>query len=278
MQLSGIPAKFYKAFGSGASPGNIRSIPVTSADPNAASQTVGWPANAFVPAGAGGVPPDGRDMNGLDNMLSAWAQWQAAGGAFPPYDATFQAAVGGYPKTAIVGSVTNPGTFWLCTADNNLTNPDAAGAGWSAFPAASSVNWAAPGAIGSSAPNTGAFSSLTAFAITTTGTINAGVNLEINGVGFAQSFGASGYQKLPTGLIMAWGHLTTPTGNGDVITFPTTFPNNCAISVDVGNDGSGAVFAINGSLSGPPYSSVQVWTFKSGVATAAGMSYVAVGQ
>lgn len=133
MQASQIPSKFQKAFASGAASGNIRAIPVTTTDPDAASETLGWPPSTLTPEGAGGVAPDGRDMNGLDNQLSAWALWFSIGGPVT-YDATQQTAIGGYPKGAIVASATTFGAFWLCTADNNMTNPDAGGSGWAQFP------------------------------------------------------------------------------------------------------------------------------------------------
>ena len=44
-----------------------------------------------------------------------------------------------------------------------------------------------------------------------------------------QSLGASGYQKLPGGLIMQWGSYTTASTPGGTVTFPTAFANACAI-------------------------------------------------
>lgn len=280
MQLSQIPTKFYKAFGASASPGNIRPIPVTAADPNAASQTTGWPANAFAPVGAGGVPPDGRDMNGLDNMLSAWAQWLALGGAFVPYDATFQAAVGGYPKWSIVNSLATPGTYWQSTADNNTTNPDASGAGWQAWPTGTSIPWSAPPAIGNVTPSSGKFTTLIATGSFNAAGIVSGSDLQINGVGFSQSFGTSGYQRLPSGLIMQFGRFVSATGNGDVINFPLSFPSNCAIATSMGTTSSANLNTCNIELNaGPAFTSFQAWTWVNGSITAGqGVGWVAVGN
>jgi hypothetical protein len=45
-------------------------------------------------------------------------------------------------------------------------------------------------------------------------------------LGYSQSFGASGYQVMPSGLIVQWG--TGASGAaGSTVTFPTTFPNAC---------------------------------------------------
>ena len=48
----------------------------------------------------------------------------------------------------------------------------------------------------------------------------------LTNLGFSQSAGSSGYVKLPGGIIIQWADVAIPTGNGDVVTLPTTFPNN----------------------------------------------------
>lgn len=132
MQSSDIPGtKIVLPFANNA--GSLtRTIPVTTADPNAASYTLGFPPNTAVPEGAGGKPPDIKDFNGIGNELSAWIRWQNAGAALP-YDGVFQAAISGYPRGAVVMSATTFGLWWLSTAENNVTNPDTGGAGWVSF-------------------------------------------------------------------------------------------------------------------------------------------------
>lgn len=130
MLASNIPAKFAEPFAKNATASYIRTIPTTSGDPTVASLDLGFPPATATPVGAGGVPPNIADINGILNQISAWSQWLAAGGAFPPYDSTFQTTIGGYPQGAVVASVATPGAFWLSTADNNVTNPDTGGAGW----------------------------------------------------------------------------------------------------------------------------------------------------
>jgi hypothetical protein len=129
MQSSNIPAKFAAVFAAAAATGYIRIIPATSGDPTVASLALGFPPNTSVPVGAGGTPPNIADFNGILNPLSAWSQWLSAGGAFPPYDATFSAQVGGYPRGAVLAAAVT-GNYWLSTVENNLTNPDTGGAGW----------------------------------------------------------------------------------------------------------------------------------------------------
>jgi hypothetical protein len=129
MQSSNIPAKFPIPFASGAGAGYTRPVPTTTGDPTAASLTLGFPPETFISPSAGGSPPNGEDVNGILNQMTAWEQWFSAGGPVA-YDATFQAAIGGYPKGAIVQSVTTFGLLWLCTVENNTTNPDTGGTGW----------------------------------------------------------------------------------------------------------------------------------------------------
>lgn len=134
MKTSDLPVKFPVPFGASSDSGDIRQIPLTTTDPTAASLQAGFPPATFTPVGAGGSPPDGRDFQGLFNQDTAWARWFSAGGPIP-YDATFQAAVGGYPKGSIIQTAlaASFGTFYYCLVDDNVTNPDAGGAGWQSF-------------------------------------------------------------------------------------------------------------------------------------------------
>lgn len=132
MLLANIPAKFAIPFANNAGGGFIRPIPQASqigVTGGAASLTDGFPPLNFAPIASGGIPPFGQDLNGLLNQSTAWDRWFSAGGPIL-YDATFQAAVGGYPLYAIVGSLIVPGNFWMSTVDGNTTNPDTGGAGW----------------------------------------------------------------------------------------------------------------------------------------------------
>lgn len=129
MQLSDIPAWFAKRFAADATGTYVRTVPATTVDPAAASMTLGFPPATFTPIGAGGVPMDGRDLNGILNYLSAWSQWSGVGGP-APWSSTISAAAGGYPIGAVVLSGTVAGRQYQSTANNNTTNPDTGGAGW----------------------------------------------------------------------------------------------------------------------------------------------------
>lgn len=133
MQLSNIPGKLILPF---ANAGSKNAIPVASQigiHAGAASLTDGFPPLTMTPVAAGGVPPSGLDMNGILYEMSNILRWANAGGGYA-YDSDFasDSNVGGYPKGARVMRSDGTG-YWFNTVDNNVTDPEAAGAaaaGW----------------------------------------------------------------------------------------------------------------------------------------------------
>lgn len=128
MQLSSAPAQLSLAF---AANGSKNTIPVASQigiTPGAASFNDGFPPLTMEAVAAGGIPPSGLDFNGVLYEMSAADVWYCAGGGFP-YNVTFAAAIGGYPKGARVLRADGL-SVWLNTVDNNSSNPDTGGAGW----------------------------------------------------------------------------------------------------------------------------------------------------
>jgi hypothetical protein len=133
-----IPTKMGTAWGASAGVAYIRTIPVPSQigiQNCAASFTDGFPPLTFTPSASGGCPPFGQDFNGILNIISLWLQWASAGGPMP-YDATFQTAIGGYPRDALVQSNILHGRVWISTTDNNVTNPD--------DQTGAAINWSVP--------------------------------------------------------------------------------------------------------------------------------------
>jgi cytoskeletal protein CcmA (bactofilin family) len=154
MLASQLPLKVTQPWANAAGAGYIRQPPNGSQigiTAGAASFADGFPPLNFQPVSSGGIPPYGQDMNGLQNQITAWLRWQAAGGDVW-YDATFQSAIGGYPAAAKVMSATTANLTWWSTVDNNLTNPDSSGAGWSvptfADPGTAAIRITGPGASG----------------------------------------------------------------------------------------------------------------------------------
>jgi len=118
-----------------AASGSKHAIPTASQigiTAGAASLTDGFPPLTFTPIASGGVPPDGNDMNGILNLISANTNWTNAGGTYP-YNSAFATYIGGYPKGAVLIMAAGTG-FWLSTIDNNTTNPESGpSANWIAF-------------------------------------------------------------------------------------------------------------------------------------------------
>lgn len=131
MQSSNIPAKIPLPFAYAAGPSYKNTIPTASQigiTNGRASLTDGFPPLTFTALSAGGIPPFGADFNGILNEVTAIQQWQNAGGMFY-YDSAFSTAIGGYPAGAVLQSSSKNG-FWISSAENNTTDPDAGGAGW----------------------------------------------------------------------------------------------------------------------------------------------------
>jgi len=153
MQSSNIPAKFPLAFANNAVAPYIRPIPTNSQvgiTPGAASLYDGFVQLNFQPESSGGIPPSGQDFNGILKMITLWIQWVNAGGQVP-FDATFAAAISGYPKGAQI--LADAGNFWYqSTIENNTNNPNTGGAGWQqVIPSAPSTtvpNMDGTGAVG----------------------------------------------------------------------------------------------------------------------------------
>jgi hypothetical protein len=131
MLASGIPYKFATPWAVDATTGYITSaIPATTTGA-AASQQLGFPPITAAPTGAGGIPPNIADFNGFGLYVTAWNQWQQAGGPIY-YDATFSSNIGGYPQGAVLLAA-NRSTWWMSTVDNNTSDPDTGGANWISF-------------------------------------------------------------------------------------------------------------------------------------------------
>ena len=117
------------AAASGTSPGN-KTAPMPDAPPggNLASIQGGFPANTMESELAGGLPPFGQDMNGYLFLISSHTLYVECGQLYQ-YSSALATAIGGYLAGSILGMADGTG-IWLCTANDNTSDPDTGGAGW----------------------------------------------------------------------------------------------------------------------------------------------------
>lgn len=131
MQLANAPSKLVLAF---AASGGKNVVPVdANPTPGGASYTDGFPPLTRTPISGGGIPPSGLDMNGVLYEDTAVTRWLNAGATFE-FDQDFadDPNIGGYPAGAVLLQSDGNG-LWLNQTDDNVTDPDDAGAaadGW----------------------------------------------------------------------------------------------------------------------------------------------------
>lgn len=144
MQSTDTPQRIAIPF---ARDGDKRTIPDSSligVINGAASFPDGFPPLTFIDKEEGGIPPAGKDFNGILYQMSIVERFLCAGGRFK-YDAAFSTAVGGYPKGAELLKADASGV-WQNTVENNTSNPDTGGAGW--ITGAASAMYLPPGSSG----------------------------------------------------------------------------------------------------------------------------------
>lgn len=127
MATTPVPPSLVKAF---ATLGDRNVIPVIpSPTPGAASFNLGFPPATYTDPTAGGIPPDGKDMNGILFDVSAHIAWIQAGGCYP-FNPDVITVVGGYGVGAIVQSAVTPSKFFQNTLPSNTNDPDSIITGW----------------------------------------------------------------------------------------------------------------------------------------------------
>lgn len=91
------------------------------AAPQDATYTYGFPLVTMTPISQGGLPPKGKDFNGILYEISSHTRWVNAGGVFYKFDRDFCTSIGGYPKGAVL--LSNDGlSAYISTIDGNTTN------------------------------------------------------------------------------------------------------------------------------------------------------------
>lgn len=118
MKLNDIPKLMPVPFGvSGPRTELLESSP---AGDRKASYKDGFPPITMLLKSAGGLPPDGGNMNQILFELASGQRWSNAGAGYK-FNTTFSDAVGGYPKGAQL--LSNDGTkVYVSTKDDNKTD------------------------------------------------------------------------------------------------------------------------------------------------------------
>lgn len=103
-----------------ASSGTKNTIPTPATGTGKASFTEGFPAVTMMPIVAGGIPPEGKDFNGILYDITTHTVWVNAGGQYQ-FDAALSTAIGGYPAGMVLQS--NDGlSSYVSAVDNNTTD------------------------------------------------------------------------------------------------------------------------------------------------------------
>lgn len=122
------PSKIAVPFAENGIKNVIGQDPIIGQAGNKATYSVGFPQITMTPKSAGGLPPFGRDMNGILYDATTILQYSQAGGRYT-FDSAFSTAIGGYAKGAVVQRADLLGS-WVSQANNNTTSPEGASTLW----------------------------------------------------------------------------------------------------------------------------------------------------
>jgi len=130
------PPSVVEAFCAGGTVGvDYTLIPIPdqqSVSPELASFTTGFPVATRTARTLGGIPPRGKDMNGILFMTSAHTAYVAAGGSYV-FNADVVTVAGGYGVGAVIRSASDPSRYFYNTLADNTNNPDSVTTGWVTF-------------------------------------------------------------------------------------------------------------------------------------------------
>lgn len=201
MNRTDSPAKQAKPFGINGPREPL--LATTPAGDNTASYDSGFPPITMALKSAGGLPPKGQDINQILYELSALGRW-ASTGAKNAYDSAFAAAIGGYPSGSyVLGDDLK--TVFRCTIDGNTANPNTTTTGWAK--AANDI------------------SDILGLGTAATKNVGSGTGQIPDMSFFASQNSDTGYQKLPSGIIIQWGLAAGTLGVLAQKAYPIAFPN-----------------------------------------------------
>lgn len=115
-----------------ASSGTKNTIPTAPTGTGKASFTEGFPAVTMLPLTAGGIPPEGKDFNGILFDITSHTIWVNAGGQYQ-FDAALSTAIGGYPAGMVLQNNAGTASYVSAVANNTTdfnTTPSSIGILW----------------------------------------------------------------------------------------------------------------------------------------------------
>ena len=125
-----------------ASSGTKNTIPTPATGTGKASFTEGFPAVTMMPIVAGGIPPEGKDFNGILYDITTHTVWVNAGGQYQ-FDAALSTAIGGYPAGMVLQNNAGTASYVSAVANNTTdfnTTPSSIGTLWLPYSGASWSN------------------------------------------------------------------------------------------------------------------------------------------
>lgn len=132
------PKLIITPFGENADPGTIRVIPESKgpSDPRQeASWDTGFPIATMIPISSGGIPPEGSDMNGVLNSISAHSAFTGGGGQYK-WSSEYVSAKGGYSKGSVIQADSGEESY-VSAIDDNTSNfnddPSSIGDKWKPY-------------------------------------------------------------------------------------------------------------------------------------------------
>ena len=117
--------------------GQKNTIPDAPTGSFLASIQEGFPPITMMPKKNGGQPPEGKDFNGIFNLMSQFYFFTQNGGTYT-FNQSVSDAIGGYPENALLWyypDENNVTAKWLRSTkanntDNFITNPEVIGTSW----------------------------------------------------------------------------------------------------------------------------------------------------
>ena len=115
-----------------ANTGAKNTIPDAPTGTGKASYETGFPPITMTPIASGGIPPEGKDFNGVLYDITSHTLWVNAGGQYV-FDDALSAEIGGYPAGMVLQSDDGMSAY-VSAIDNNTTdfntNPGSIGTLW----------------------------------------------------------------------------------------------------------------------------------------------------